>query len=83
MFRVLKPGGRMLFSYALVIGGMISHEEIATRSSIGIYVYSPPRENERLIERANFRSIDVKNTTHSAALISKQWYEARGKGKKN
>ena len=81
MFRVLKPGGRMLFSDALVIGGMISHEEIATRSSIGIYVYSPPRENERLIEQANFRSIDVKNTTESAALISKQWYEARGKRK--
>jgi hypothetical protein len=32
MFRVLKPGGRMLFSDALVIGGMVSHQEIATRS---------------------------------------------------
>ena len=54
MFRVLRPGGRMLFSDALVIGGMISKEEIATRSSIGFYVYSPPGENERLIERASF-----------------------------
>lgn len=35
MCRVLKPGGLMLFSDALVVGGMISHEEIATRSSIG------------------------------------------------
>ena len=55
--RVLKPGGRMLFSDALVVGGMISHEEIATRSSIGFYVYSPPGENERLIARAGFSDI--------------------------
>ena len=46
MFRILKPGGRMLFSDALVVGGLLSNEEIATRSSIGFYVYSPPGENE-------------------------------------
>jgi len=36
ILRILKPGGRMLFSDALVVGGMIFHEEIATRSSIAI-----------------------------------------------
>lgn len=77
MFRVLKPGGRMLFSDALVIGGMVSHEEIATRSSIGFYVYSPPGENERLMERAGFRQIRVTDTTDSAERIAKQWHRAR------
>lgn len=77
MFRVLKPGGRMLFSDALVIGGMISQEEIATRSSIGFYVYSPPGENERLMKRAGFRHIRAKDTTESAARIARQWYHAR------
>ena len=81
MFRVLKPGGRMLFSDALVVGGMLSHEEIATRSSIGFYVYSPPGENERLIERAGFRQIRVTDTTESAARISKRWHDAREKRK--
>ena len=47
----------MLFSDALVIGGLISHQEIATRSSIGFYVYSPPGENERIMEQADFRGI--------------------------
>jgi hypothetical protein len=61
MFRILKPGGRMLFSDALVVGGVLSHEEIATRSSIGFYVCSPPGENERLIEQAGFRLIRVHN----------------------
>jgi SAM-dependent methyltransferase len=81
MFRVLKPGGRMLFSDALVIGGMVTHEEIATRSSIGFYVYSPDGENERLMNRAKFRDIRAKDTTESAARIAKRWYHAREKRK--
>lgn len=81
MFRVLKPGGRMLFSDALVVGGLLSHEEIATRSSIGFYVYSPPGENDRLIEQAGFRLIRVIDTTESAARIAAQWHHAREKRK--
>jgi ubiquinone/menaquinone biosynthesis C-methylase UbiE len=81
MFRVLKPGGRMLFSDALVVGGMVSNEEIATRSSIGFYVYSPPGENERLLGRAGFRHIRVTDTTDSAARIANQWHHAREKRK--
>ena len=79
MFRVLKPGGRMLFSDALVVGGMVSHEEIATRSSIGYYVYSPPGENERLIAQAGFCEIRATDTTDSAALIADEWQQAREK----
>jgi cyclopropane fatty-acyl-phospholipid synthase-like methyltransferase len=82
MFRVLKPGGRMLFSDALVVGGMVSHEEIATRSSIGFYVYSPPGENEQLMERAGFREIQVTDTTDHAASIAQRWHEAREKRKR-
>jgi SAM-dependent methyltransferase len=81
MFRVLKPGGRMLFSDALVVGGLLSNEEIATRSSIGFYVYSPPGENERLIERAGFRRIRVTDTTENASRVAKQWHHAREKRK--
>jgi hypothetical protein len=77
MFRVLKPGGRLLFSDALVIGGAISHEEIATRSSIGYYVYSPPGENERRMAQARFGHIRVTDTTANAAQIAQQWHRAR------
>jgi hypothetical protein len=71
----------MLFSDALVIGGMVSYEEIATRSSIGYYAYSPPGENERLLAQAGFREIRAVDTTESAARIAGQWRQAREKRK--
>jgi SAM-dependent methyltransferase len=75
--RVLKPSGRMLFSDALVIGGVISHEEIASRSLIGYYLFSPPGENERQIEAAGFRLLEVRDTTANASLIAGRWRAAR------
>ena len=79
LFRVLKTGGRFLFSDALVVGGMLSNEEVATRSSIGFYVYSPPGENERLLERAGFSAIRAIDTTDRAAQIAGRWHQAREK----
>src|SRR5207253_7813940 len=45
---------RMLFTDALVVTGILSNGEIATRSSIGPYFFLPAGENERLIETAGF-----------------------------
>lgn len=81
LFRVLKPAARLLFSDALVIGGILSHEEIATRSSIGYYAFSPPGENERLLEAARFHVLRATDTSQNAAGISKRWHEARAKRK--
>jgi SAM-dependent methyltransferase len=77
IFRVLKPGGRFLFTDALVIAGMISAEEIATRSSIGFYEYSIAGVNERLIEQVGFSGIRAIDTTESAVRISQRRRDAR------
>lgn len=79
--RVLTPGGRMLFSDALVVGGVISEEEIANRSAIGYYLFSPPGENERLIEEAGLRLLAVKDTTANASRIAERWHDARAKSR--
>jgi len=79
LFRVLKPGTKLLFSDALIIGGTISQIEIATRSSIGYYVFSPPGENERILQQTGFQIVSVTDTSAEAAAIAKRWHEAREK----
>lgn len=77
LFRILKPNGRLLFSDALVIDGLISQEEIAARSSIGYYVFGPRGINERLIQAAGFDLVSVTDTTDKAAGIAERWRNAR------
>ena len=81
MFRVLKPGGRMLFSDALVLAGLISDEEVARRSSIGSYVFVPRGENEVLIAQSGFRLLESRDTTQNAAQIAKRRHDARARRK--
>jgi SAM-dependent methyltransferase len=76
-YRVLRPDGRMLFTDAMIVTGILSNEEIATRSSIGCYFFLPAGENERLIEEAGFQLLSTVNATQSAADISQRWFDAR------
>jgi ubiquinone/menaquinone biosynthesis C-methylase UbiE len=79
--RVLKTGGRLLFSDALVVSGAITNEEIAARSSIGYYVFVPRGENERLIQEAGLTFLQAQDTTQQAAEISQRWRDARARRK--
>jgi SAM-dependent methyltransferase len=75
--RVLRPGGRALFTDAMVITGILSHDEIATRSSIGFYLFVPPGENERLLTEAGFVVRRVEDVTRNAADVALRWQLAR------
>lgn len=75
--RLLKPGRRMLFTDALVVTGMIAHEEIAARASIGRYLFVPPGENERLIDHAGFTLLSAEDVTQAEAEIAGRWRAAR------
>jgi ubiquinone/menaquinone biosynthesis C-methylase UbiE len=79
LFRVLKPPGTLIFSDALIVGGIVSHQEIAARSSIGHYLFSPPGENERLLQNAGFAVLEARDTTENATLIAGRWHRAREK----
>jgi len=75
--RVLRPGGRMLFTDAMIVTGLLSQEEIATRSSIGFYYFVPPGVNERLIAAAGFTLVASEDRTADAELIARRWHDAR------
>lgn len=75
--RVLRPRGRILFTDAMVVTGLLSQEELAVRSSIGVYFFLPPGENERLIARAGFSLLTTDDLTADAEVIARQWHAAR------
>ena len=74
--RMLRPGGRALFTDAMVLTGPVSQEEIATRSSIGFYLFVPPGANETMLREAGFTVRAVQDLTDSAAEVASRWYDA-------
>jgi SAM-dependent methyltransferase len=75
--RVLRPGRRVLFTDPVVITGPVTNDELALRSSIGLFVFVPPGVNERLIDEAGFRLVRQEDVTDNAALVSGRWRRAR------
>jgi SAM-dependent methyltransferase len=75
--RVVRSGGRILFTDALVVTGSISADEIAARSSIGLYIFVPPGENERLIAEAGFELLSADDVTAEAEMVAGRWHDAR------
>ena len=76
---MLRPRGRLLFTDAMIVTGLVSHEELAVRSSIGWYLFVPPGENERLIGRAGFTLLSSEDVTGAAETIAQRWHAAREK----
>jgi SAM-dependent methyltransferase len=75
--RVVRSGGRILFTDALVVTGPIGADEIAARSSIGLYIFVPPGENERLIAEAGFELLSADDVTAEAEMVAGRWHDAR------
>jgi SAM-dependent methyltransferase len=75
--RVLRPRGRMLFTDAMIVTGIVSQEELAVRSSIGWYLFVPPGVNERLIGQAGFTLLSSEDVTAAAELVAERWHDAR------
>jgi SAM-dependent methyltransferase len=75
--RVLRPGRRALFTDPVVITGPVTNDELALRSSIGLFLFTPPGINERLIEQAGFRLVRQEDVTGNAALVAGRWQQAR------
>ena len=75
--RLLKPGGRLLFTDPIVVTGPLSHSEIAVRSSAGFYLFVPPGEDERLVRAAGFELDTVEDVTDNMAEIARRRGAAR------
>jgi len=75
--RVLRAGHRVVFTDPVVITGPVTNDELAIRSSIGLFLFVPPGANERLIEEAGLQLVRQEDVTDNAALVAGRWHEAR------
>ena len=77
-YRVLRPGGQILYTDTHLITGIITIDEIAPRVNVKMHFdFTPPGENERLLEHTGFDLEISKDATENMALISKRMHDSR------
>jgi SAM-dependent methyltransferase len=79
--RLLRPGQRAVFTDPVVITGPVTNDELARRSSIGLFLFVPPGVNQRLIASAGLQLIQREDVTENASLIAGRWHAARQRHK--
>ena len=75
--RVLKTGGRMLFTDSTVITGPLTKEEIAVRSSIGYFEFVPPDYDRRVLEECALNILMFEDVTQNMADVAERLHRAR------
>jgi SAM-dependent methyltransferase len=78
--RVLRPGGRLLFTDPIVVTGMIRRDEMVARSGgMGEFVFTPPGLDEELLHSVGFEDIRVEDRTPNMAAVAGAWRGARAR----
>ncbi len=75
--RVLKPGGRLLFTDPITVTGPLTNDEIAVRSSIGFFLLVPRDYDERVIAQSGLRLLVCEDVTANMAEIAERRRAAR------
>ena len=75
--RVLRPGGRGLYTDPVVVTGLVAKEQFATRSSTGYFEFGPLGVNERLFREAGFELVITEDVTDNEVEVSRRWRNAR------
>jgi len=76
-YRLLRPGGRVLYTDPIVVTGPLTGDEMRARSSIGYFLFTPAGHNERLLGQAGFELLETLDVTDAVASVSRRWRDAR------
>lgn len=77
--RVLKSGGRVLFTDPVVLTGPVSNEELAARSNIGFFLFVPLEVTDRFLKDAGFTLVRREDATNNIEMTSGRWHASRQK----
>jgi cyclopropane fatty-acyl-phospholipid synthase-like methyltransferase len=78
--RLLRPGGRALFTNAVTLTGLLRKEEATARSyGMGEFVFTPAGHDERLLRDAGLEVVRVEDVTANPARVARAWVGARAR----
>ncbi|HWY71715.1 MAG TPA: class I SAM-dependent methyltransferase [Terriglobales bacterium] len=75
--RLLKPGGRLLFTDPITVTGPLTNAEIAVRGSIGFFLFVPADYDKRIIAECGLRLVVCENLTANMAEMAERRGAAR------
>ena len=75
--RLLKPGGRLLFTDPITVTGPLTNAEIAIRSSSGFYLLVPHGYDEHTIAQCGLRLLVCEDVTTNMAKVAEARRAAR------
>jgi cyclopropane fatty-acyl-phospholipid synthase-like methyltransferase len=75
--RLLKVGGRLLFTDPITVTGPLTNAEVAVRSSAGVYLFVPPGYDERVIAQCKLLLLVCEDTTANMAKVAEARHAAR------
>jgi 2-polyprenyl-3-methyl-5-hydroxy-6-metoxy-1,4-benzoquinol methylase len=75
--RVLKPGGRMLFTDPITVTGALTNAEIAVRSSTSFYLFVPRGYDESVIAQCGLRLLICEDITANMTKVAEARRAAR------
>jgi SAM-dependent methyltransferase len=75
--RLLKPGGRLLFTDPITVTGPLTGEELAVRSSIGFFSFVPVDYDRKLLVECGLSLITCEDVTQNMAELAARRGAAR------
>ena len=75
--RVLKTGGRLLFTDPITVTGPLSMDEIGKRSMAGFFLFVPPNYDRQLLADSGLRILVCEDVTENTARIAQTRRHAR------
>ncbi len=70
--RVLRPGGRLLYTDPMVLVGIVTSDEFAVRTWAGEACLIPQGGNERLLQEAGFELASYEDLTESVVTVAQR-----------
>ena len=77
--RLLKPGGRLLFTDTAIITGPLTSEEIAVRSSAGFFLFVPRDYDKEVIGQSGLQLLASRDVSSNMAEVAEKRRAAREK----